>query len=417
MQPDSTARSEGNPSRQGSDDSSSWASTASLGMWGTGMAHRSGQWYVNHSVGRIVDCLASRFREVRYYGPTTPPSAAGGCDYPLSSGNLEINPSSTQRNSLQALKRPDRLLRHYWRMTRTCDALFLRGSQPLLWTAHWMARYHGKPAVHWVVGNPLAIMKGEKRGYGALLTVAGTLFAWLEQTMLRIAVRVSRAHILANGAELADLFRSRRTHQVVSTTITDDDFRIREDTCNGDSIRLLFVGFIRPEKGLEYLIRALPDIEAPTAIQLAIVGSWDQFPHEHARLRRLAEQLGIQADVTWEGYAGFGADLFDQMDRSDIMVLPSLSEGTPRVLVEARARSLPVVSTNVGGIPSSVTHDEDGLLVPPADAGALASAVSRIIRDGNLRRRLIRSGREKVRGLTVDRFADRVVSLLAGREE
>ena len=200
----------------------------------------------------------------------------------------------------------------------------------------------------------------------------------------------------------------------MSTSITENEFLVREDTCQGDSIRLLFIGFIRPEKGLEYLIRALPKIETRHPVHLAVVGSWGQFSKEHDRLQSLATELSVNGRISWEGYATFGHDLFDQMDRSDILVLPSVSEGTPRVLVEARARSLPIVSTTVGGIPSSVTDGEDGLLVPPRDPLALASAVSRLIQDGDLRCRIIRAGRENVRTLTVDRFVELVVDLLAG---
>jgi len=93
-------------------------------------------------------------------------------------------------------------------------------------------------------------------------------------------------------------------------------------------------------------------------------------------------------------------------------VLPTLSEGTPRVLVEARANSLPVVATNVGGIPTSVTDGVDGLLVPPKNVDALADAITRIVNDGELRRALIHNGLRSARSLTVDRFADLVVGVL-----
>lgn len=390
-------------------------SKAILGVWGNAVIHRERRWYTHHSFGRVVERLATRFRRVQYYAPLAPASFGEGCDYPITSENIHVDPSAAQRNSLDALKRPDRLLRHYWKMTRTCDAFFLRGSQPLLWTVHWMALAHGKPVVHWIVGNPLAVMTHTERGYGKLVRRLGVQFARSERAMTRLAALASGAYILANGAELATIFGSRRTLEIVSTSITEEDFHHRADTCREHPIRLLFVGFVRPEKGLEYLIRALPAIKAPQRVNLAIVGACDQFGQERSRLERISTELGVQSRVSWEGYASFHSALFDQMDRSDILVLPSLSEGTPRVLIEARARSLPVVSTTVGGIPSSVTHGEDGLLVPPRDPVALASSISRLIGDGDLRRRLIHNGRENMRGRTVDRFVELVADLLARR--
>jgi glycosyltransferase involved in cell wall biosynthesis len=98
----------------------------------------------------------------------------------------------------------------------------------------------------------------------------------------------------------------------------------------------------------------------------------------------------------------------------DIFVLPSVGEGTPRVLVEARANSLPLVATRVGGIPLSVSDGRDGLLVPPGNADALAAAIDRLVADGVLRRRLIQTGLQSARRMTIDRFVEAVEAALAG---
>lgn len=392
------------------------AEKLTLGVCGNAVTKRDGEWYTHHSFGRIVEHLAPCVKEVRYFAPQTPSDRADTCDYPLDGENVTVHPWAVQRNSLHALKRPDRIIRQYWNMVRSCDAFFLRGSQPLLWCMYLLAALFKKPVVHWIVGNPLAIMQSEDRGYGSFFRWMGILFARMERIMTRISMWLTPVHLITNGKELADIFRSPRTHTVVSTTITRDDFHLREDTCNGKSIRLLFVGMIRPEKGLEFLIRALPLIESPKPVHLALVGSWDQFSLERNRLMEIIQSLKIENQVHWEGYAAFGHALFDQYDRSDILVLPSISEGTPRVLVEARARSLPIVSTNVGGIPSSITQGEDGLLVEPRDVKAMAQAVSKIIRDESLRKKLITQGRKNVEQITVEKFVELVMALLTGRE-
>ena len=74
------------------------------------------------------------------------------------------------------------------------------------------------------------------------------------------------------------------------------------------------------------------------------------------------------------------------------------------MLVEARANGLPCISTTVGGVPSTVTHGFDALLVPPKNPRALARAIERIIRDGELRRTLIRNGLAAARRQTLERF-------------
>ena len=78
----------------------------------------------------------------------------------------------------------------------------------------------------------------------------------------------------------------------------------------------------------------------------------------------------------------FGEPLFELYRSHDVFVLPSLSEGTPRTLVEARSFGCPVVATRAGGIPSSVEHGRDGLLVEPNDlARTSAASIARVLDD------------------------------------
>ncbi len=80
----------------------------------------------------------------------------------------------------------------------------------------------------------------------------------------------------------------------------------------------------------------------------------------------------------------------------DLAVLPSLREAQGVALLEAMAARVPVVASRVGGIPETIRDGNDGLLVPPADPEALAAAIVRIARDGDLRER--RRGRTAPRG-------------------
>ncbi len=380
-----------------------------LAVCGNAVLRRGGTWYTHHSFGRIIELLSRRVAHVHYHAPEM---VRGGDDrdYALPADRVSVHPWFPRRNTLHALRRPLRILRDYAAMTARGDAVFLRGTHPLVWTCHWFARWRKQRTVHWVVGNPVALLRTEQRGYGRLVHQLGLLFAICEQHMLKLGMRVSRAHVLANGDEVAAVYRGPRTQSIVSTSISTEDFRRQDDTCTGPRIRLLFVGFIRPEKGLEYLVRALPLIQSDRPVDLAIVGPAEQFKAEKTRLERIIDELGLAERVSWEGYAAFGAPLFGQLDRSDILVLPSLSEGTPRVLVEARARSVPVVSTTVGGIPTSVTDGVDGLLVPPTDPPALAAALSRLINVGDERRAIITRGYERVKDLTVERFVELVLA-------
>ncbi len=92
------------------------------------------------------------------------------------------------------------------------------------------------------------------------------------------------------------------------------------------------------------------------------------------------------------GMLDFGEELFDRYRSHDVMVVPSLSEGTPRTIVEARGFGCPVVATRVGGIPTSVEDGKTGLLVEPADSQELAAAIERLLTDEALRTTMIQNG-------------------------
>lgn len=95
-------------------------------------------------------------------------------------------------------------------------------------------------------------------------------------------------------------------------------------------------------------------------------------------------------------FLGLRKDVPAIMAAMDVFVLPSLNEGMGRVLVEAMCMRLPCVASHVSGIPDVVAHEVTGLLVPPRESGALATAVARLLRDRELRRRLGEAGRGAV---------------------
>ena len=150
-------------------------------------------------------------------------------------------------------------------------------------------------------------------------------------------------------------------------------------------------------------------------LELVVVGASD--PADRGASATLAKQvtaLREQGRVQFVGNRAFGPELFQAYADADVLVLPSLTEGTPRVLVEARAFRCPVVATNVGGIPTSVRDGEDGLLVPPADAAALAQAIERVARDRAFAERLIERGLAKVRNMTIEGLS---ADILAGARQ
>ncbi|GJM26713.1 MAG: hypothetical protein DHS20C16_31280 [Phycisphaerae bacterium] len=358
---------------------------SSIGVFGEGT-----QWYTHVSFGRVLNLLAPKFRKLVFLAKAFQDRTTS-MDCELDCDAIEVRPGPAFARSIDALRRPRPLLRSYRLLVQSSDVVFIRGMNPFSWYIHWCCARYRKPISHWLVGNPTELLRMHSR-FGGMKDKLALWYTMTDERLLKIMARRSRAAFVVNGAELSQKWRRFSPDTVVSSTISREESREREDTCQGASIRLLFVGFVRPEKGLEYLIRAMPLVKSERPLELSIVGDRDGYPAETQNIDRIIRELDLSEIVRWEGYARFGPELFDHLDNADILVLPSLSEGTPRVLVEGRARCVPIIATNVGGIPTSVRDSFDGLLVPPKAPRALADAITRVIDDGELRRSHIRNG-------------------------
>ncbi len=111
-------------------------------------------------------------------------------------------------------------------------------------------------------------------------------------------------------------------------------------------------------------------------------------------LRKQVEEKGLQKHILFSGFRDDVPVLYKAMD---VLVLSSTSEGFPLTVLEAMAAGVPVVATEVGGVKELIKNDEDGLLVPPNDPGALAGAISRILNDSALSERIVSAAEEKVK--------------------
>jgi len=385
-----------------------------LGFITTMSACRQGDALAIHvATGRVADQLARHFDRVYLCAPAVDGPPAAATDLTLQARNIELIPQPPYASTVGGLKYVVSIPRAYARVCQKADVIFVRGLCPYIGALYLLAFLYRRQVCHWIVGNPVALLKSHTRR-GWLLDSLALAYAWQDRLVTRAGRWLTGGAFVCNGKELGAAYRSPRTLVTASSTVMRNEFFEREDTCQGERIRILFVGYIRPEKGVEYLLQAVAKLKTPRPWELVLIGP-DEFPAYRKRLNEVIGERQIGDRVHWQGYVSFGEPMFAQMRAADLLVLPTLSEGTPHVLVEARATSLPIVATNVGGIPTTVTDGVDALLVPPKDPAALAAAIDRIIEDGELRRALIRNGLRSARHLTVDRFAELVQSVLEDR--
>lgn len=135
------------------------------------------------------------------------------------------------------------------------------------------------------------------------------------------------------------------------------------------------VGTLNYQKGIQYLIEAMPRImrEFPQA-KLMIVGEGVYKDH----LKKLVKKMKLNQVIS---FTGFINDIEDEMVKFDIYVQPSLSESFGLAIVQAMSLGIPIVATNTGGIPEVVTTGKSGILVEVGKSQALAEAILELLRD------------------------------------
>ncbi len=150
-------------------------------------------------------------------------------------------------------------------------------------------------------------------------------------------------------------------------------------------------GRLSPEKGHRFLVEAI-GILKPEVTNTHFVFCGDG-PCQKDLIKQ-SEELGI-SDICH--FVGFRRDLNEIFQAMDLMVLPSLTEGLPNVILEAFACKKPVVATQVGGVPEVVENGVNGLLAPSSRPDLLAEAILRLLRESDLRQKMGEAGYQKVK--------------------
>ncbi len=170
--------------------------------------------------------------------------------------------------------------------------------------------------------------------------------------------------------------------------------------------RIVMVGrLVNSQKGGDVLLYAFREIRDAMPAKLMFVGDGP----DRIMLERMAHELGVSRDVV---FTGFQKNPYRLIAVASVIVLSSYFEGFGCVIVEAMALGIPVVATSCPHGPSEIIDDgKSGLLVATGDYRALAKAVLRVLRDGELRERIVQQGRIRVEDFGVENIMRRYETL------
>ncbi len=208
-----------------------------------------------------------------------------------------------------------------------------------------------------------------------------------------------RVEVVFNGAPLAE-FKPKPAAVVAEERqrlgIPDDQYVVAT------------VGRLDEQKGNRYFIEAAKRlIDRSYKIRFLIVGDGPLMEEHRDHCRR----LGLTAHVLFTGYCSNVPLLQSLMD---VQVFPSLWEGTPLTLFEAMSVGVPIVSTDVDGLGEVVSNGRNGLVVPAADAEALANGIKNLLDNEEKRRRLASQAQLDSKEFDIQKTVDRLQDIYAG---
>jgi len=250
-------------------------------------------------------------------------------------------------------------------------------NKPLIITAHGRSIYY----------NPKLGKTAPKKGYIKLMykLVFGKMKKivavsnYLKEIIVNLGIPKSKIELIYNGTSIEQF------QPTISGDMIKKELNI-EDTFNILTVRKFFY-----RKGLQFLIKAISIIkEKITNVKLIIIG---YGPFE-SYLKSLTQKLGLQNHIIFLGQIQ-NQNLPPYYAASDIFVIPSLAEGFGVAAAEAMAMELPLISTNIKGL-IEVSDSKNAIVVPPADYKAVANAIIKLWQDPELRKKLGKSGREKI---------------------
>jgi glycosyltransferase involved in cell wall biosynthesis len=375
----------------------------------------AGRYSTDEVVIRFVEELAAReFDRIRFCSRVRP--ASEDAPYPLDPARFEIVPlpwyASVSSLCLRAPVLLPRIARVLARELDDWQLAMAGGIHPLTPLLLRLAKRRGVPTLLWIRGDLMADLRYRLRGpvRAAGLAIARTVLA---------AIPAGTPVLSVGRDDYPFLARMGPVHVAYSSKFGEADFvpLPRPEPAAGSPPRLLYVGRLAPEKGLEVLLEALRRVRASrpgsAAPVLTLVG-WDYVGSTYGgELRARVGASDLAGAVDFAGHVPYGPRLFALYDAHDALVLPSFTEGFPQVILEAMARGVPVVATRVGGVPRVVEDGKNGLLVPAADAPALADALGRVLADRGLASALAAAGQRTARPYTVEVQAESVVRFLA----
>jgi glycosyltransferase involved in cell wall biosynthesis len=293
------------------------------------------------------------------------------------------------------------LLWHLWRKRNEYDLIHIHGLNYHTFAAVLAGKWFGRGTLTKLANSGQASDIDKMRQNKKLM---------FTQQMLPMALE-SDCFIAINKDIVSELKAAGVPQQKIielTNGVEVDEIVAKEDYTLGSPIRIVFVGRLHEQKGVDTLLKAfqlLLESHPQKSLSLQLIGDGPL----RNDLVTLAERLGVMPYVD---FVGLSDQVLEYLHQADIFVLPSRAEGISNALLEAMSCALPVIVSQIPGNTDVVEHEKSGLLVPPNDAVALAISMAFLLERHELRSSLGTKARQVVNErYSLDSVAEQYISL------
>ena len=362
-------------------------------------------YFCNGAFGRYVDLLSEKYDKLFLVVPVIEDKLINFNNYyKIHSKKIIIQGLSYYSGYISALiknkkiKNDIKKMSIYWK-----SPVYIRHPNPFTKYVYCLAKKKNLPIVLHLVGDTNAVINKGTKYKGVIKFFAISYLKYHDYTIKKI---IKNNYTLVNGNGLRRFYSSDndKIKEIRTSSFFQSEVCSKIKQLNTNPVKLLYVGYLRHEKGLDYLIEAIVDLKKTMNVELTIVGVGDYSDH----LKEKINNLNLFENIKFKGHVELGEKLFSIYQDHDIFILPSISEGTPRVLLEAMCNGLPVIATNVGGIPYTIKNKKNGILIESKSSKSIVDAIKLLINDDILRKTIVKNGYSFALNNTLECHVDEV---------
>lgn len=295
---------------------------------------------------------------------------------PIELKNLTIVDLPYYTSMLQAQRHKAEFSKAIEQIAPKVDLFYCRVPDPFCWMP---AQMTDKPVIMHFVGDTVDATKHNIH------------FSWLKKQILlagysfeyrRILRSARKSTVYTNGSHLSEKLIKQGVNAipVVSSTITKEDLALEPlRPLSNKPLTITYVGYLRYAKGIDTLIKVIKRLEDRRFdYQFHIVGDGDMY----STLQQVIDDLKLDDHIYLHGHIDNRDKLLSLLRTSDLFFFPSLSEGSPRVVIEAMSQGCPVLSTPVGSLPGCFEENKEILFFPFKDAETATNKILEV--SGNM---------------------------------